>query len=121
MAQNNHSEKVILLLEDDPEQAALYADILFEQGFVVYVAQRMEQALRILAAYGHRVDHVLTDNMIGRFSAGQLVRDAARTLGIPCHVYSGSDSRGVDLSKPMDWVVVKDLILRSIRPQTYSL
>lgn len=100
---NDSHSPVILLLEDDTEQAALLLERLTDQGFKVFNAINVDQAVKLLIDYQGRIDKIICDNWVDSVEAGPILRGMAETLRINCLVISGMSAEGVDLLKPFRW------------------
>ena len=111
--------KTILLVEDKPNQQALYKMELEDEGFRVVLASRGWEALRKVEEGG--VDLVVLDlgmpDMDGIEVLARLVR---ANTGMPIIIYSGYEEfRHTDLTQAADAYLVKcsdlDLLKAEIR------
>ncbi len=96
----------ILLLEDDQDQGELFCEIALHNGYVVFVATTLEQALSILEMHHTVIDYVLSDNRVGFIEAGKKIKEACTLKNKPCLIYSGLKTPDVDLEKPLDWTLL---------------
>jgi DNA-binding response OmpR family regulator len=118
----------VLLVEDEPLTAEVFARALSRDGHVVEVARDGLQALRRLRERAPSA--IVLDMSLPALSGADVVRElrAMGKLGVPVVVVSGSDRRQTDLSprdlwpgtwlvkpiKPRDLVaVVRDLLQQS--------
>lgn len=98
-----NSSKVLLLLEDDIEQAEICIQIFGMKGVTVFWASALQQAQKILAVHSKVIGAVLSDNHLSGQEVGLQMKELSLFYQIPCFVASGWPSPGVDLPKPLDW------------------
>lgn len=124
----------VLLVEDEPLTAEVFARALSRDGHVVEVARDGLQALRRLRERAPSA--IVLDMSLPALSGADVVRElrAMGKLGVPVVVVSGSDRRQTDLSpadlwpgtwlvkpiKPRELVaVVRDLLQQSEDPERH--
>jgi CheY-like chemotaxis protein/HAMP domain-containing protein len=87
-------DRVVLIVEDDPDFAAIVLDTAREQGFKGVVAGRGDTALAL--AREHRPDAIVLDLALPVVDGRQVLEQLKRhpeTRHIPVHVVSGADGR----------------------------
>ena len=71
---------VVLLVEDEPTLRGLVQDGLAQRGWTAVAAAHAEEALGLAAAYGGKVDAVVTDLSLPRMSGAAFVERLRRAL-----------------------------------------
>lgn len=74
-----HSQKVVLLVEDEPQILALLADYLEQEGYRVLAAECATQAFEILASKP-QLDLLLTDFRLRDGVSGVMIAEPALKL-----------------------------------------
>jgi len=101
--------RTLLLVEDDRDQREMYTELLEERGFVVFAAEGLGQAKRIIEEHCWVIDTVIADNKL-LDGEGAALREVCRDLKIKFFLMSGLQSQDTDFVKPVKWDSVLPLL-----------
>ena len=94
------SDRLILLVDDDPDVLALTRELLGMAGYSVVAADGGDAALALIAG-GARFDALVTDHSMPGMTGEELVMAARKLLpGLPCMLMTGHGET-VELSSPL--------------------
>lgn len=110
--------ETILLVEDEPAVRQLFAQALTRSGYSVYEARNGQEAMKLFAEHGEKIDMLLTDMRMPYMGGAELahhLRGRRRTLKLLCiSGYPGSldpELAADFLAKPFS----RDDLLRKVR------
>lgn len=77
------SQKVILVVDDEPRIVRVLADFLTASGYVVYQAFDGEEALDVFAEHNTQIDLILLDVMMPKLDGTEVLEELRKTSLVP--------------------------------------
>lgn len=120
---NSRDKPTVLLVEDDPAQLADYTTMLEGSGYRVRSAASAEDGIALTQS--HRVDVILTDNVLPGMTGLRSIAEFAKCSQAPVLVMTSDSSADVEkdalmlgakgcFKKPLDFVLLRQEIRQAI-------
>ncbi len=121
------NQKTVMIIEDEPDAAELFAEMMRVSGFQVFKASASTPAMRMIAQ--HKPDLVILDIMMPDISGLEILRYMRREAslakipvvvvsakGTPSDVQAGREAgASVYLTKPVGFADLKNAVERALK------